>query len=194
LPVRQEAAGAGGALVLEDGGALLAEARPAAAVELTVPGPVTPERARAAAGGASYYDDPWFPGCFVCGPARQGDGLRIFPGPLADRSLWAATWTPEPWLAGADGRIPAEMVWAALDCPTGIAAGDAYRLASGTAAVLGRMTVSLAGTPKPGEECVLVAWPTGRDGRKLGAGSALLGSTGDVLAAARAVWVTIPRS
>ena len=70
-----------GAVTLEDGGTLLAEARPAAAgVELAVPGAVTADEARAAAGGAGYYDDPWFPDCFVCGPSRRhGDGLRIFP-------------------------------------------------------------------------------------------------------------------
>ena len=42
------------------------------------------------------------PTCFVCGPARaQGDGLRIFAGPLVRQSrnasaVLAATWTPDP--------------------------------------------------------------------------------------------------
>jgi hypothetical protein len=39
----------------------------------------------------------------------------------------------------------------------------------------------------------VIAWPGGRDGRKLLAGSALLGPGGTVLAAARAVWLTVPR-
>ena len=39
----------------------------------------------------------------------------------------------------------------------------------------------------------MIAWPDGRDGRKLTAGSALLGPGGEVLAVARAVWVTVPR-
>jgi hypothetical protein len=55
------------------------------------------------------------------------------------------------------------------------------------------MTASLAVLPRSGEECVVIAWPAGRDGRKLLAGSALLGSGGKVLAAARAVWLTVPR-
>jgi hypothetical protein len=41
--------------------------------------------------------------------------------------------------------------------------------------------------------CLVVAWPGGHDGRKLLAGSALLGRGGEVLAAARAVWLTVPR-
>jgi hypothetical protein len=40
----------------------------------------------------------------------------------------------------------------------------------------------------------LVAWLLGRDGRKLTAGSALLGSDGEVVAAARALWVTVART
>jgi hypothetical protein len=39
----------------------------------------------------------------------------------------------------------------------------------------------------------VIAWPSARDGRKLVAGSALLGPGGEVLAVARAVWLTVPR-
>jgi hypothetical protein len=96
----------GGALLVEDDGRLLAEARPSASeVELAVADAPTPLQARAAAGRAAYYDDPVFPGCFVCGPARApGDGLRIFPGPVTGRSLWAAPWTPDPSVAGPTAR------------------------------------------------------------------------------------------
>jgi hypothetical protein len=40
---------------------------------------------------------------------------------------------------------------------------------------------------------VIVAWPTGRDGRKLYAESALLGPDGNVLAVARTTWLTVDR-
>jgi hypothetical protein len=40
---------------------------------------------------------------------------------------------------------------------------------------------------------LVVAWPLARDGRKLHAGSALLGPDGQVLAAARTVWITVAR-
>ena len=55
------------------------------------------------------------------------------------------------------------------------------------------MTASLAGLPVAGDQCLVIAWPGRRDGRKLLAGSALLGSGGQVLAAATAVWLTVPR-
>ena len=203
LPVRGDGHGT---LVVEDGGRLLAEARPAkvpvellavpgtAARLLAVPGAVTPEAAEAAAGRSRYYDAPVFPGCFVCGPARTaGDGLRVFPGRVAGRALWAAPWTPDTTVADADGRVRPEVVWAALDCPSGIAAADAADLPADTAVVLGRMAATVGGLPRPGDRCRVVAWPLAGDGRKLGAGSALLGPDGEVLAAARTVWITVAR-
>ena len=45
-----------------------------------------------------------------------------------------------------------------------------------------------------GDDCRVVAWPGGRDGRKLAATAALLGPAGEVLAAAATVWLTVPRS
>jgi hypothetical protein len=161
---------------------------------LEIPGPVSLAEARAVAGGARYYTDPMFPDCFVCGTARgPGDGLRIFPGPLAGRAVWAAPWTPDPSVTDAGGRVRPEVAWAALDCPSGIAAAEAVGLARDTAILLGRMTASLAGLPMAGDQCLVIAWPDGRDGRKLLAGSALLGPGGQVLAAARTVWLTVPR-
>ena len=44
-----------------------------------------------------------------------------------------------------------------------------------------------------GDKCRVIAWPHQRDGRKLTAGSALLGPAGEVLAVAGAVWLTVPR-
>ncbi len=159
-----------------------------------IPGPVSMAEAHAVAGRARYYTDPVFPDCFVCRMGRgPGDGLRIFPGPLAGKPLWAAPWTPDPAVTDAGGRVRPEVVWAALDCPSGIAAADAAGLARDTAILLGRMTASLAVLPVAGDQCRVIAWPVGRDGRKLTAGSALLGPGGKVLAAARTVWLTVPR-
>jgi hypothetical protein len=159
-----------------------------------IPGPVSMAEARKAVGRAHYYTDPVFPCCFVCGMGRRpGDGLRIFPGPLTGRPLWAAPWTPDPSVTGADGKVRPEVVWAALDCPSGIAAAEAAKLEPDTAILLGRMTASLAVLPRSGDQCLVIAWPGARDRRKLTAGSALLGPGGQVLAAARAVWLTVPR-
>ena len=85
------------------------------------------------------------------------------------------------------------MVWAALDCPSGIAAAEAADLPADTAVVLGRMAATIGELPRPGDRCRVVAWPLAVDGRKLRAGSALLGPDGEVLAAARTVWITVAR-
>jgi hypothetical protein len=177
------------------GGVLIGEATSSpGGPALAIPGPVSIAEAHAVAGGARYYADPVFPDCFVCGMGRRpGDGLRIFPGPLAGRPVWAAPWAPDPSVTDAGGRVRPEVVWAALDCPSGIAAAEAAGLARDTAILLGRMTASLAVLPVAGDQCRVIAWPGGRDGRKLAAGSALLGPGGKVLAAAKAVWLTVPR-
>jgi hypothetical protein len=147
------------------------------------------------AGRAGYFDDPAFPGCFVCGPDRPTrDGLRIFPGPVPGGAVWAAPWTPDLSVAAADGRVRPDVVWAALDCPSGIAAGEDARLPADTTALLGRMSARVAERPLPGRPCRVVAWPVARDGRKLVAGSALLDRGGAVLATARTVWITVPRA
>jgi hypothetical protein len=183
------------ALRVQYGRTLIAEATPSpASPALEIPGPVSMAEARTAAGRARYYQDPVFPACFVCGTDRQpGDGLRIFPGPVAGRRLWAAPWTPDPSVADAGGRLRPEVVWAALDCPSGIAAAEAADLAPDTSILLGRMTASLAALPTAADRCRVIAWPGGRDGRKLLARSALLGPGGQVLAVARTVWLTVPR-
>jgi hypothetical protein len=191
LTVRRHADG----LLLNDGDTLLAEAHPAAIdVALVVPAEITAEQARAAAGTASYYADPVFPDCFVCGPTRgPADGLRIFPGPVPGTAVYAAPWTPDPSVTATDGRVRPEVVWAALDCPSGLAAAAAAELAADTAAVLGQMTATVTALPKAGDECHVVAWPLEQEGRKLTAGAALLGPGSQVLAAASALWITVPR-
>ena len=88
----------GNSVRIHHGRTLIAEATSApGGPAREIPGLVSMAEAHAAAGGARYYADPVFPDCFVCGMGRRsGDGLRIFPGPLAGRPLWAAPWTPDP--------------------------------------------------------------------------------------------------
>ena len=107
----------------------------------------------------------------------------------------AASWTPYPDLAKEDGVVASEFIWAALDCPTGYAAVGAQHLGMTGAEtiLLGRMSAHIDRRPCPGDRCVVVAWPTGREGRKLFANSALLGSDGKVLAVARATWLLVDR-
>jgi hypothetical protein len=187
-----------GSVRVRHGRTLIAEAAPSPAGPLEIPATVSLAEADAAARGARYFADPVFPDCFVCGTnRRRGDGLRIFPGPVTGLALWAAPWKPDRSVAGPDGRVRAEVVWAALDCPSGIAAAEGAGLGHGagwdTAILLGRMTATILGArPAPGDQCRVIAWPERRDGRKLTAGSALLAPDGGVLAVAGAVWLTVP--
>lgn len=146
-------------------------------------------------------NDHPLPTCFVCGPARrEGDGLRIFPGPLAhqssdDSTVLAATWTPASNLAAEDGLVASEFLWSVLDCPTGYACS--YDRDSGgferIPMLLGRMSARIEQRPRPGERCVITAWATGRDGRKRGAESAVHSEDGTLLAVARATWIVVDR-
>ncbi|UPJ56853.1 hypothetical protein [Bradyrhizobium sp. 192] len=142
------------------------------------------------------------PACFVCGPARvHGDGLRIFAGPLQAGAVpgkpvvFAASWIPHGSLSRDDGYVAPEFVWAALDCPTGYCSVGARHLGlnGNETALLGRMAARIERRPRPGDRCVVTAWPTGREGRKLFAESALLSSEQDVLAVARTTWLLVDR-
>src|SRR5438477_297250 len=70
---------------------------------------------------------------------------------------------------------------------------EAASLDQDTAILLGRMTADLVAQPAAGDPCRVVAWLAGRDGRKLTAGSALIGQHGEVLAVASTLWLTVPR-
>ena len=141
------------------------------------------------------------PTCFVCGPARaQGDGLRIFAGPLVRQSrkasaVYAATWTPDPTLTAEDGLVAPEFLWSALDCPTGYASSH-DRESGGfdrTPILLGRMSARIEARPRPGERCVITAWEAGCDGRKRAAEAAVHSEGGALLAVARATWIAVDR-
>lgn len=176
---------------LLDGDTLLAEARPATASPLA-PRPVAWARAALAESGYRGWWDHPFPACFVCGSREPGDGLRIFPGPVAGRSgVVAARWSPPVAEATADGAVPPEHVWAALDCPTGWA-----HHRPGGAAVLGRLVAKLHRAARPGRDHVVVARADGRtgtSGRRLVSRAAIYTREGDLVATSQATWLEIPR-
>ena len=199
-PLVVEAA-AGEARLRVDGadGALVAEAR---ALDVDVSGllaiaPVPPsfaEAAGAAHGFRGFHRHP-YPGCFVCGPERaEGDGLRIFPGPLVGRPGVAAPWIPDASLAapgtavGSGGRVGPEFVWAALDCPGGFA----FPLASDRAILLGELAVERRGDVHVGERCVVLGWEIGTEGRRHFVATALFGEDGACRGVARATWFEVP--
>jgi hypothetical protein len=182
-------AGDDGGIAMVDGEDQIAGARPAP-LDLDVPAALDFEEASIASARYDRFDQHPFPTCFVCGPAREpGDGLRIFAGDAGEGGMVAAPWTPHPSLADAGGRIGPEFVWAVLDCP------GAYAVLEddSTPAVLGRLTAQVYGTPEVGGRHVVIGWPIGADGRKLFAGTALFTAEGELLGAARAIWI-VPKS
>ncbi len=172
---------------LRQGELLIAEARPST---LTLEVPEAPSFAAAQACAAHYVGHArhHFPTCFVCGPARAvGDGLRIFPGRAQPSDPVAAPWQPDTSLTAPDGPIRAEVVWAALDCVGyfGVAAPEH------PVALLGRITAEVTRRPQPGERCVVLGWGLGREGRKLHAGTAVLGEDGALCGRARQTWIAL---
>lgn len=148
--------------------------------------PVDTAAARAARDAYEGYEDHPFPRCFTCGSARaQGDGLRLFSGPLPDGRM-ACPWTPHERFGDADGLLAPPYMWAALDCPGGWAAHIKAK-----PMVLARMTASLYRRPRVGEECVAVGALRGVERRKNLTATALYGEDGELLGRADQIWIAI---
>jgi len=126
--------------------------------------------------------------CFVCSPGRgrPGDGLRVSFGPVPGREdVSAAPFVPDRSLAGSDGVVGSEFIWAALDCPS----YPPSMWATGRIALLGRLTVRREREVRVGERLVAVGWTVSAEGRKHLTRSALIDAGGEVVAAADAAWV-----
>ena len=194
-------ASADGGVELRDNEMTVATGRAARLADQEIPA-VTFSEAEDAVRRTPYDENNHkLPMCFVCGPARaDGDGLRIFAGPLPTRiesktGAFAASWVPYSNLAADDGRVAPEFVWAALDCPTGYAGLGArhFGMSGAETILLGRMSARIDDRPRPGDRCIIVAWPTSREGRKLFTGGALLQSDGKLLAVTQATWLMVDR-
>jgi hypothetical protein len=188
--VRLEVARDGDAASLVHDGAVVASARPASLV-VEAPPPVGLDEACAASTRFAWEHDHPFPTCFGCGPERaEGEGLRIFPGPVVGRGLVAAPWIPAPALAGPDGAVAPEFLWAAMDCPT-VWAQPALDDYADRPAALGRMVGRTIGSVAIGERCVVIGWPLAAEGRRTTAGAAVFGRDGELRAEAEAVWIRL---
>ncbi len=180
---------------LLDGDALVAEARctdeELAAVEDVSTGQAT----EAMTGYAGFRSHP-FPRCFVCGPERaEGDGLRIFPGPLGDGRV-ASTWTPHESLAEASDlldpgvqRVSLGTAWAALDCVGGWSTD-----LEGRPAVLGQIAAQVDALPVVGEPHVVVGMELSTEGRKTFTASTIYDSDDRIVARARHIWIAVDPS
>jgi hypothetical protein len=185
-----------GGVELRDGETLVLEARPAG-FELEIPPVPTPDEARAADEHRVHDEAHPYPGCFTCGPGRaEGDGLRLFMGRASHGGdLLAATWTPHAGLT-PEPELPAEFVWAALDCPTIWAAwleNEVLRVPDGTFSVLARHRVERLGPVPTGEPAIVISWPISHDGRKHVTGAAIHSADGELLARAESLLIDVAR-
>lgn len=175
-------------VVLMNGDELLVEAR-SAWLELNVPAAPSYQQSLKARENYELFNKHPFGSCFVCGPERKADGLRIFPGPLNSRKIRtvATVWTPGEDLSDEIWRVRPEFVWAALDCPGAIA----FMNASFLPLVLGQFTVELERDIWAGERYIVMGWQISQSGRKYVAGSAIYTATGKLCAKAKATWFQV---
>jgi len=176
-----------GGLRVLDGAVKIGEAHPATLTLEAKPPPDYLETVEASRhyAGFRYHR---FPTCFVCGTQRpRGDGLRIFAGPMPERSVVAAPWVPDASLDRGDGKVRAEFMSAALDCPGYYAVAPDDRMM-----LLAEFTAHVDRLVHIGESCTVIGWQIGANGRKREAGTALFDGKGELCGRARAFWI-VPR-
>jgi hypothetical protein len=184
---------ADGMTTVRDGEHVVALAEVPAGAELVTVAPVDPDTARTAEASYAGLGSHPFPTCVVCGTDRApGDGLRIFPGRVADQdgaARVAATWTPHPSLldpGASTSQVPLAVAWAALDCVGGWAGDLEERLM-----VLARMTAQVDVLPRVGEDHVVLGLGRGSEGRKTWTAAALVDPGGRVVTRAEHLWVAV---
>jgi len=157
-------------------------------------GPVVSAEQAANAAGAfdakAYATRHAYPTCFTCGPDREsGDGLRLWPGETAIPGVVAWPWIPRESTSDGSGIVDLPIVWAALDCPSGLSwlSGDSEL----GAIVLGRLNAVIRRRPAIGESLVVTGWQKEATGRKRTAGASIRAPGGELLAAADATWVVL---
>jgi hypothetical protein len=184
LPLEIERSQSGG--VLRHGDKVIIEAK-SATIAVVPPAPIELETATNAMTSSFALDARHpFPTCFVCGPKRKAlDGLRIFPAAI-DETLYAATWLPAAEFGDSGQNLRPEFLWAALDCPTGFAAG--FPIAGKL--VTGRLAVEQLRPIRVGRPCLLLSWPLGVEGRKHFS-AACLYQNQEPCAFARATWIRL---
>lgn len=176
-----------GGVALHDGDTVLANAEP---VHILIEPPDAPAYAEAeAARTRAAIEGHPFPACFVPGsPGRaEGDGLRIIPGPLGRDGMVAAPWIPDASLADAGGRVRPEFIWAALDCPGGVAAVHEQP----RPIVLGRMAARIRAVVWPGARYIVAGWRIAAEERRHRTGTAIFTADGRRIAEAEATWIEV---
>ncbi len=189
---------------LFEGGTLIGEGWPDR-LQLEPPRPPGFEEACEAARAFRGFEEHPLPTCFVCGPDRaEGDGLRLFPGPLADGRLFVTPWIPDaslaldpasravgpavPSAARPGSEVDPIFVWSALDCPGCFA----FPQPPGALVLLGELSARIDGPVLVGGRHVVASWAIEDSGRKHVTGTALFDEDGRCLALARAIWIEVP--
>ena len=177
---------------LRDGETLVAEARQ---TELALDIPAAPgwEESVQAAARFPGFEAHSFDTCFGCGTQRkEGDGLRIFSGPRENAEGLAAPWVPHASIA-TDGRVPPEMIWAALDCPSGWAAGPVLHenFPGGSLLFTAQLAARIDAPVHVGKRYTTLGWLVRTEGRKIFTGTALYDGDGAPLAVGAALWVVV---
>lgn len=150
------------------------------------------ERARSRFFGNTEHP---FPGCFVCGSARaSGDALRLFTGATETPDTVAAPWIPEPRMCedvgGSAERVPAALIWAALDCPGAWSILFSPGI-DARAIVLGRISGRVLQLPRVGEPHVVMGFRTGQERRKHYCRTAIFDAQGVACAYAESTWIAV---
>ena len=174
---------------------LIAEASPSD-FTLEVPAPPSWEEAQAASRRYLGLRRHEYPECFVCGPNRKpGDGLCIHCG-LWRHGVVAGTWIPDASLTDEPGGVRPEFLWAAIDCPGSWSVIDredphAKFPPPSSSMLLGRLAGRLIRSLRMGEECIVIGWPLGQEGRKFHVGSAIYTRPGELVAFSRGTWIAL---
>jgi hypothetical protein len=184
----------GGRTELRDGETLIAEGRQ---TELALEPPAAPGWDESVEAAGRYPGLRFHPyeTCFGCGTRREeGDGLRIFSGPRSHGVGLAAPWIPHASIAASDGRVPREMIWSALDCPSGWCVGPLVdeRFPEGSRVVTAQLAARIDGTAYAGRRYTTLGWLVREDGRKLYTGTALYDEDGTPVAVGTALWIVVP--
>tara|TARA_R100000935_G_scaffold58152_1_gene94146 strand:+ start:1075 stop:1785 length:711 start_codon:yes stop_codon:yes gene_type:complete len=170
---------------IRHGNQLVMTARPAAPLAPPQQAP-TYELARTGPDRFPPAETHAFPHCYVCGPERTEDGLCLFTGQPDGYDGVTDVWTPDESLAGDDGLVRPEILWAALDCPGAFAVGF-----QDNPMVLARITAQIHERPAPGANLIVAGWSLYDDGRKHGAATALFTRDGQLLAQSEQLWIEL---
>ncbi|WP_419992888.1 hypothetical protein [Streptomyces boninensis] len=183
------------AALTDDGGGVLAAAAPR---PVAVEAPAVPSLEEAREGSRRYLVERRgviadYTECFGCGPDLPPEkGMRVFPGRVPDREVFAAAWTPHASMGGADGSLPPELVWSALDCP----AGWAVRVlgAADDMSVTAALDAAVLAPVRAGVEHVVFSWSIDGAGRKHRGGAAIATGDGEVCVVSESLWIDPRRS